>query len=184
MFAVARWCKQLPVTASVTVFISPTIAAHLPSVSAATVHSRAARHWCVFTGACQFSTTHFSFLLSTIWGLCSGLWCVAAHWERHQSFKDAASVAGVILRGASVFFAQVWMRPPRKTLNHYVRLNHWDGNFPASFSGDFHFSLWVCLCVCVCVSEGGRTWDNLILHSRKKAAFHVRSLWTTALIAG
>ncbi len=127
LFAEARWCKQLPVTVSVVVFISALITVHLPSVIVATMHCDAAQRSSL-CAADVFSLEPANFpqhTLSTIWNwgqACSESWCVAVYWElikvqRYGLYRLCHDY------GPFVIFRCVWMRP-HKTLNHYVRLNH------------------------------------------------------------
>lgn len=86
LFAVARWCKQLPVTVSLVVFINATITVHLPSVSAATIHCGAAQHLsCVLLMCFHWSLPVFHYMLcllfETVVQACAESWCAAVHRE-------------------------------------------------------------------------------------------------------
>lgn len=155
LFAVSRWCKQLPVTVSVVVFINPTITLHLSSVRVATVHSGAAQHLsCVFTGACQFSTIYFVHYLKLWLGLCRILMCSCS---LIRVIKDTARISCVTLRA----ICNLWLGLNEATQNaeSFCQVESLVGNFPAAFSGDFHYSVFecasVCICVWVCVCVGG-----------------------------
>lgn len=86
--------------------------------------------------------------LSAVWN-CSRAWAesrsAAVRWE-HQRYRSSKKhlISLVLYYGSFVIFAWVWMRP-HKTLNHFVKLNHYMATFQL-LSLVISFILSVCVC--------------------------------------
>lgn len=140
LFAVACWCEQLPVTVTV-VFINSTITVHVPSVSVECCTTLAlCVCWCAVVGACQFSTTYFVHLLKLYRPV---LMCSCSlRVSKISEFKDTADITCVILKAVSNLCTGL-NEATHKTLNHFFQVQSLDGICPATFSGDFHSSIFV-----------------------------------------
>lgn len=155
VFAVTCWCWQLPVTVRVVVFfINPAITVHLPSVSVATIDFRSAQRLsCVALMCFHWSLPVFHYILcplfETVVGPALDPRSAAVHWDyqRYQSSKIQL-ISFVLYYRQFIIFALVWMRP-HKTLNHFVRLNHYMATFQW-----LSLAISIILFVCECVLGG------------------------------